>query len=310
MSVFFHVFRYVEDSDIQKVWDYYRRERVVITGYGKSRGPDDGEKMLSKYKQGDEILVYAVGKGLVGYAIMHKEKKDTYRRIDNPFIFSNSPIDQLHVINVKYERWVEDVDRAINYKTISSILQCNPGLRGQAVLKCNAKNYSDIQDLVSHLEVVESDFISQNNSQSRGNTKITYKDFGDAPNDDPNELQQFAARVRRGQPKFRENLLRAYGGQCSISGHGPIQVLEAVHIEPHAKTGINELENGLLMRCDLHSLFDADLLRINPDLLCVSIDRSLEKTPYWEFHGKPLRVKVDGTSIGTKYLEQRWDRTK
>ena len=68
MSVFFHVFRYVEDSDIQKVWDYYRRERVVITGYGKSRGPDDGEKMLSKYKQGDEILVYAVGKGLVGYA--------------------------------------------------------------------------------------------------------------------------------------------------------------------------------------------------------------------------------------------------
>lgn len=108
---------------------------------------------------------------------------------------------------------------------------------------------------------------------------LRYDDFGDAPNDNPDELQQFAARVRRGQPKFRENLLRAYGGRCSISGHGPKEVLEAVHIAPHAKTGINELDNGLLLRCDLHSLFDSHLLRIDPGGLSISIDSSLKETP-------------------------------
>jgi HNH endonuclease len=303
VSLFFHVFRYIEDSDIQKVWDYYRKESLIITGYGKSRNPDAGENMLSRYKKGDEILVYAVGKELVGYAIMHKDKEDTYRRIDNPFIISNSPIDQLHVINVKYERWVEDVESAINFQKVSSILHYNPGLRGQAVLKCKAKSYSDIQDLVSHLEEVESDFIPQNHSQPTEKTIITYIDFGDAPNDDPDELQQFATRVRRGQLKFRENLLKAYKEMCVISEHGPKEVLEAVHIEPHARTGINELDNGLLLRCDLHSLFDVGLLRINPEFLCVEIDRSLEHTPYWELHGKHLRPKADGSYIGTKYLK-------
>lgn len=137
----------------------------------------------------------------------------------------------------------------------------------------------------------------------------TYTDFGDAPNDDPTELQKFAAHVRRGQPKFRENLLKAYDGKCSISDHGPKEVLEAVHIAPHARTGINELDNGLLLRCDLHSLFDADLLRIDPNDLSIAIDGSLKDTPYWEFHGKTIRTKVDGRYIGAKYLKQRWDRT-
>jgi len=86
--------------------------------------------------------------------------------------------------------------------------------------------------------------------------------------------------------------------------------LEAVHIAPHAKTGINELDNGLLLRCDLHSLFDSHLLRIDPDGLFISIDSSLKGTPYWKFNGKALRKKVDGSYIGSKYLKQRWDGTK
>ena len=138
----------------------------------------------------------------------------------------------------------------------------------------------------------------------------SYADFGDAPNDDPEELQRFAAHVRRGQPAFRKNLLNAYGERCAVSGHGPKEVLEAVHIAPHAKTGINELDNGLLLRCDLHSLFDAHLLRINPKDLCIVIDVSLKDTPYWEFNGETIRAKVGGSHIGTKYLQNRWDGIK
>ena len=135
---------------------------------------------------------------------------------------------------------------------------------------------------------------------------ITYKDFGNAPDDDPYELQLFAARVRRGQPTFRRNLMIAYGSRCVISGHGPEDVLEAVHIEPHAKSGINKTDNGLLMRADLHSLFDAGLIRINPESFKIVVDSSLRGTLYAEFHGKKIRARKDGTQPSTQYLQERW----
>jgi hypothetical protein len=143
------------------------------------------------------------------------------------------------------------------------------------------------------------------NASAQSKRKVTYKDFGDAPNDDPDELEQFAARVRRGQPAFRRNLLAAYGGKCAISGHGPEEVLEAVHIVPHAGSGINALDNGLLMRGDLHSLIDARLLEIDPATLTIAVDSSLMGTPYCKLNGITLRKREDGSQIGTKYLKQR-----
>ena len=135
--------------------------------------------------------------------------------------------------------------------------------------------------------------------------RISYREFGDAPNDDLIELQTFARRVRRGQRAFRDNLLLAYGSECSITGEGPEEVLEAIHIVPHAESGINELDNGLLMRADLHHLFDDGLLSINPDTKNIEIDERLLNTSYWQFNGVRLRLRVDGTQISSNYLRQR-----
>ena len=139
----------------------------------------------------------------------------------------------------------------------------------------------------------------------RTGQRISYRDFGDAPNDDPTELQEFAKRVRRGQKAFRNNLLNAYGSKCSITGEGPEEVLEAVHIVPHAESGINELDNGLLMRADLHYLFDDGLLSIHPATRNIELDNRLQNTSYWQFNGTHLRLRSDGTQISSKYLRQR-----
>lgn len=146
--------------------------------------------------------------------------------------------------------------------------------------------------------------------QDKAEKQIEYKEFGEAPDDDPEELQRFAARVRRGQPIFRKNLLEAYGHTCVLSGHGPAEVLEAVHIVPHAKSGINKLDNGLLMRADLHYLFDADLIKINPDTLKADVNPCLKDSPYYAFHGKKLQLRKNGSQISSEFLKLRWNQTK
>ena len=108
-----------------------------------------------------------------------------------------------------------------------------------------------------------------------------------------------------GQPEFRRILLKAYNERCCISGTGPSEVLEAVHILEHSQYGINETQNGLLLRSDLHCLFDSGLLRIEPSTLQVHIADSLVETDYWKLNGVQLRPRVDGSHISTDYLKQR-----
>jgi hypothetical protein len=136
--------------------------------------------------------------------------------------------------------------------------------------------------------------------------KPVYRDFGEAPDDDPARLAQFARRVRRGQVRFRQNLLELYGRRCAISGWGPESVLEAAHILLHAHTGLNRSENGILLRSDLHSLFDDGLLRIDPATFTVVLHPSLANTPYWSLNGAPLRPRLDASQPSRDYLRQRW----
>ncbi len=70
--------------------------------------------------------------------------------------------------------------------------------------------------------------------------------------------------VRKGQAKFRAKLLDKYNGTCVITGCEIESALEAAHIEPFADGGADTLENGLLLRADLHRLFDTGFMSINP----------------------------------------------
>jgi hypothetical protein len=136
--------------------------------------------------------------------------------------------------------------------------------------------------------------------------KVTYRDFGEAPNDQVDDLQHFARRVRKGQQKFRKKLLGLYDSQCAVSGWAPAEVLDAAHISEHSKSGINHSNNGILIRTDLHALMDATLLRIDPATLTVVIDSSLRKSPYWKYHGLKVRQRSDRSQISHVYLLARF----
>ena len=96
--------------------------------------------------------------------------------------------------------------------------------------------------------------------------------------------------VRRGQPEFRRNLMRAYSHKCAVSGCSVPQVLEAAHIMPYMGSHTNHVQNGLLLRADLHTLFDLGLLNIAPDTFAVVVSSLLEGSAYWDHHGQKINL--------------------
>jgi hypothetical protein len=100
-------------------------------------------------------------------------------------------------------------------------------------------------------------------------------------------------KARRGQKAFRDGLLKAYGGRCAISGCAVIDVLEAAHIVPYRGDNTNHPTNGLLLRADLHTLFDCRLLTVDPGTLMILVASTIKDLSYREFHGLTLRPTTD-----------------
>jgi hypothetical protein len=134
---------------------------------------------------------------------------------------------------------------------------------------------------------------------------------GDTPNDETIALVQAVRRLRRGGRMFRKKMLALYDGLCAVTGEGPRVVLEAAHIQDHSVAGLNASENGLLLRSDLHVLFDLGLLKIEPGSLRIHIDPSLAGTQYAALAdpSRVLRKRTDGSHPSDELLRRRWAAT-
>lgn len=75
------------------------------------------------------------------------------------------------------------------------------------------------------------------------------------------KIEQMVA-VRQGQSDFRDALLSAYQGRCAITDCSVEEVLQAAHILPYRNQGMNHVTNGLLLRADIHTLFDLGIIKI------------------------------------------------
>ena len=94
---------------------------------------------------------------------------------------------------------------------------------------------------------------------------------------------------REGQPQFRRELLSTYGNACVISGCMVTALLEAAHIVPYQGQKSNITTNGLLLRADLHKLFDLHMLSIDPDTHTVRLSPALKDSEYSCFEGIKIR---------------------
>ena len=98
---------------------------------------------------------------------------------------------------------------------------------------------------------------------------------------------------RRGQAKFRKALLGAYQSKCAITGCDAVEALEAAHIAPYRGDYSDHVQNGLLLRADLHSLFDLGLVSIDPATMKVIIATELIGTTYGALAGLSVSLPPD-----------------
>jgi predicted restriction endonuclease len=100
-----------------------------------------------------------------------------------------------------------------------------------------------------------------------------------------------AAIVRRqGQPAFRLALLSAYEGRCAVTGCDVTPALEAAHIVPYKGPETNHVTNGLLLRADIHTLFDLGLIAVDERAHKLLVAPHLRHESYIELAGKRIHL--------------------
>jgi putative restriction endonuclease len=99
---------------------------------------------------------------------------------------------------------------------------------------------------------------------------------------------------RLGQGSFRVMVTDAYGRRCAASGERTLPVLQAAHIRPYALLGEHRVDNGLLLRSDLHTLYDRGYLTVTPEHR-IEVSRRIREEfengrDYYALHGKPIAL--------------------
>ena len=120
----------------------------------------------------------------------------------------------------------------------------------------------------------------------------------------------YLTHARLGQGAFRVLVTEAYERRCAITGERTLPVLEAAHIKPYSEAGPHLTSNGLLLRSDLHILFDDGYVTVTDDLR-VEVSKRIKEEfengrEYYQYRGKQLFKVPDGTDERPSVEFLRW----
>ncbi len=110
--------------------------------------------------------------------------------------------------------------------------------------------------------------------------------------------------MRRGQPQMRQSLLAAYDYTCAVTGCNAPDALEATYIIPYRGKYTHNSSNGLLLRADIHTLFDLGKIAVDTRTMTLVISDELLNTSYRILADRPLNYpKEDSQRPSTEALD-------
>ena len=99
--------------------------------------------------------------------------------------------------------------------------------------------------------------------------------------------------MRRGQSAFRNELLEAYQGSCAFTGYDSEFALEACHIIPYRGPDTNHVSNGLLLRADIHTLFDLGKVAVDTSDMTVILAGGMVRSSYADLSNISVSLPQD-----------------
>lgn len=113
---------------------------------------------------------------------------------------------------------------------------------------------------------------------------------------------------RLGQGSFRILVTDAYDRRCAVTNERTLPALDAAHIKPYSESGQHVISNGILMRRDLHALFDKGYVTVTPSMR-VEVSRRIKEEyengrDYYRLQGSKIRIPVNPLNCPSReYLE-------
>lgn len=236
---------------------------------------DDWElkRYRDKVRKGDKVILWQSGKtaGVYGFGELAREpfkKKGEIRidiRYDPPLKF---PIPKQELSNHSALRNMDILKRWFERNPFKVSVNEWQALKS---LVTKAKSSAELDQLNETREKMEKQWHLPKNKE------------------DARRRQKSEIVIRQGQPQFRNQLLFAYQRRCAVTECDLVDALEAAHIFPYRGPKTNHVTNGLLLRADIHTLFDLRLMVINPKNGRLLISKTLSDSCYRTFLGKLIR---------------------
>ncbi len=126
------------------------------------------------------------------------------------------------------------------------------------------------------------------------NDRLNRPQFSGVTEEPPRFGEPYRIRPRLGQGAFRVLVTDIYGRRCAVTKERTLPALEAAHIRPYGDGGEHEARNGLLLRRDIHSLFDSGYVTVTPELN-FEVSRRIKEEfdngrDYYALHGRRIEV--------------------
>ena len=117
----------------------------------------------------------------------------------------------------------------------------------------------------------------------------------------PRGTRTTITRNRPGQSGFRESVRLRWNSRCALTGESTVEALIAAHIIPVEEDGNDDPDNGILLRADVHILFDEQLIRIDPEGAVHKHQRIVDAPSY-----AGLATSIRMTEARHRYVDWRW----
>ena len=113
----------------------------------------------------------------------------------------------------------------------------------------------------------------------------------------PGGYSSSTVRRRVGQGIFQSRVMDAYERQCAVTRERALPALDAAHIKPFSLTQENHIRNGILLRSDVHRLFDTGYMTVTP-AYHVEVSEHVrtdfnDGDNYFKLHGERIWVPVN-----------------